>query len=145
MPLKKGNMGIKHGGSLISEESVRGPAIPDIYIGLFLLLIIGGIALAYVKWIGHALIAIISLALMIYTLTTGAMLKGRIKRSSGNVFKLHKRGSTYFGALILGSFIYGLWIRLQHGESIISSLSLIHISEPTRQAEISYAVFCLKK
>ena len=25
------------------------------------------------------------------------------------------------------------------------SLSLIHISEPTRQAEISYAVFCLKK
>ena len=23
-------------------------------------------------------------------------------------------------------------------------LSLIHISEPTRQAEISYAVFCLK-
>eukprot|EP01017_Pseudomicrothorax_dubius_P004713 TRINITY_DN11007_c0_g1_i2.p1 TRINITY_DN11007_c0_g1~~TRINITY_DN11007_c0_g1_i2.p1 ORF type:complete len:214 (+),score=26.04 TRINITY_DN11007_c0_g1_i2:183-824(+) len=27
----------------------------------------------------------------------------------------------------------------------ICNLSLIHISEPTRQAEISYAVFCLKK
>src|SRR5678810_1119037 len=27
----------------------------------------------------------------------------------------------------------------------IQILSLIHISEPTRQAEISYAVFCLKK
>ena len=27
----------------------------------------------------------------------------------------------------------------------VSNLSLIHISEPTRQAEISYAVFCLKK
>src|SRR5674476_688933 len=27
----------------------------------------------------------------------------------------------------------------------IEMLSLIHISEPTRQAEISYAVFCLKK
>ena len=27
----------------------------------------------------------------------------------------------------------------------IRNLSLIHISEPTRQAEISYAVFCLKK
>src|SRR5665213_2157264 len=26
-----------------------------------------------------------------------------------------------------------------------AQLSLIHISEPTRQAEISYAVFCLKK
>ena len=28
---------------------------------------------------------------------------------------------------------------------LIRYLSLIHISEPTRQAEISYAVFCLKK
>ena len=28
---------------------------------------------------------------------------------------------------------------------VVSKLSLIHISEPTRQAEISYAVFCLKK
>src|SRR5678810_868626 len=28
---------------------------------------------------------------------------------------------------------------------VILGLSLIHISEPTRQAEISYAVFCLKK
>src|SRR5678810_90755 len=30
-------------------------------------------------------------------------------------------------------------------ERILLRLSLIHISEPTRQAEISYAVFCLKK
>src|SRR5678809_1605972 len=29
--------------------------------------------------------------------------------------------------------------------SHVHNLSLIHISEPTRQAEISYAVFCLKK
>ncbi len=29
--------------------------------------------------------------------------------------------------------------------NIIQHLSHIHISEPTRQAEISYAVFCLKK
>src|SRR5665213_4590088 len=28
---------------------------------------------------------------------------------------------------------------------LVQELSLIHISEPTRQAEISYAVFCLKK
>ena len=30
-------------------------------------------------------------------------------------------------------------------ENLKDYLSLIHISEPTRQAEISYAVFCLKK
>lgn len=76
----------------------------------------------YEKWIGHALIAIISLLLMSYVLTTGAMLKGRLKRKSGNIFKLHKRSGIYFGALILGSFIYGLYIRLQHEESILSSV-----------------------
>ena len=31
------------------------------------------------------------------------------------------------------------------GREEVKQLSLIHISEPTRQAEISYAVFCLKK
>ena len=30
-------------------------------------------------------------------------------------------------------------------QKALEALSLIHISEPTRQAEISYAVFCLKK
>ena len=42
---------------------------------------------------------------------------------------------------ILGSIAYD-------SESLFTvaeDLSLIHISEPTRQAEISYAVFCLKK
>src|SRR5678809_261976 len=44
------------------------------------------------------------------------------------------------------------WEHFQHllrgvpqRERNILQLSLIHISEPTRQAEISYAVFCLKK
>ena len=79
--------------------------------------------MVYEKWIGHALIAIISLVLMVYALTTGALLKRRIKKKSqGNVFKFHKSVGIYFGALILGSFIYGLWIRLQHGESILSSV-----------------------
>ena len=36
------------------------------------------------------------------------------------------------------------WVPNKVGESLYI-LSLIHISEPTRQAEISYAVFCLKK
>src|SRR5674476_1527419 len=34
---------------------------------------------------------------------------------------------------------------VQDGRDATLRLSLIHISEPTRQAEISYAVFCLKK
>src|SRR5665213_4439297 len=37
------------------------------------------------------------------------------------------------------------WYRRQAAKGRVLNLSLIHISEPTRQAEISYAVFCLKK
>src|SRR5665648_1211333 len=40
----------------------------------------------------------------------------------------------------LNKFFVGIW----HG-GIGQSLSLIHISEPTRLGMISYAVFCLKK
>ena len=40
-----------------------------------------------------------------------------------------------------GSFVY----KMLRKKNITLNLSLIHISEPTRQAEISYAVFCLKK
>ena len=39
--------------------------------------------------------------------------------------------------------LYTRYLILRHVHE--HSLSLIHISEPTRQAEISYAVFCLKK
>src|SRR5674476_401547 len=49
-----------------------------------------------------------------------------------------------FGGIGLG---YYLGINPVIGAAFfgVGSLSLIHISEPTRQAEISYAVFCLKK
>ena len=39
----------------------------------------------------------------------------------------------------------GLDLSVGYLELADFNLSLIHISEPTRQAEISYAVFCLKK
>src|SRR5674476_1577272 len=38
-----------------------------------------------------------------------------------------------------------IFLTAQDGGAYGLDLSLIHISEPTRQAEISYAVFCLKK
>ena len=37
------------------------------------------------------------------------------------------------------------FINYLKSKEMSQNLSLIHISEPTRQAEISYAVFCLKK
>ena len=44
------------------------------------------------------------------------------------------------------SYYYVLRYRRRNGLiRLISGLSLIHISEPTRRTPISYAVFCLKK
>src|SRR5678810_4761 len=42
-------------------------------------------------------------------------------------------------------YYFSVWKQNGMLEEIHECLSLIHISEPTRQAEISYAVFCLKK
>src|SRR5665213_237712 len=50
------------------------------------------------------------------------------------------RASTF-----LNVSLQSLDVRPTQKQPIPPDLSLIHISEPTRQAEISYAVFCLKK
>ena len=52
--------------------------------------------------------------------------------------------SRLFCICFFGTKIYPIFARMNKNENIMN-LSLIHISEPTRQAEISYAVFCLKK
>ncbi|GAB5841807.1 hypothetical protein JMUB7531_29170 [Staphylococcus aureus] len=46
-------------------------------------------------------------------------------------------------AMLLQSMTVRLGIAT--GMDLAQMLSLIHISEPTRHAQISYAVFCLKK
>ena len=66
----------------------------------------------------------------------------------GNVLYLPE---IYIDSPNLGNYPHPKWIRLPVSEAKEvakgedKKLSLIHISEPTRQAEISYAVFCLKK
>ena len=60
--------------------------------------------------------------------------------------KSQRRDLTRFGlnAYVLGAINGEIYIQEDDYNSSLV-LSLIHISEPTRQAEISYAVFCLKK
>ena len=43
------------------------------------------------------------------------------------------------------SMLEKLGVNIIRAYDLVAGLSLIHFSEPTRQAEISYAFFCLKK
>ena len=58
---------------------------------------------------------------------------------------LHKTGALLKACVRTGAMIAGANEKLLKALTTYAELSLIHISEPTRQAEISYAVFCLKK
>lgn len=90
--------------------------------GFVLLLVIAGISQIYESWIGHALIAITGMMLMISALVTGAMLKGRINRNQTNLFRLHKKFTIYFGTFILGAFLYGILLKMQHEEPVLTSV-----------------------
>jgi hypothetical protein len=91
-------------------------------VGLAVLLVIVGISQIYESWIGHFLVAMLGLMLMIFALVTGAMLRGRIKRTQANLFLLHKRIGVIFSAFIMGTFLYGLWINIQHEEALLTSV-----------------------
>ena len=62
-------------------------------------------------------------------------LSSRHEDKNGNLFGMDAQGDALDDMRVEASGI----LQIQY------ELSLIHISEPTRQAEISYAVFCLKK
>ena len=70
-----------------------------------------------------------------------------IKRQKGHMIdricaSLEKLDGAFAFLILLEDRLYA--VRDRYGLRPLA-LSLIHISEPTRQAEISYAVFCLKK
>ena len=49
------------------------------------------------------------------------------------------------GGIPVFALAIGIRIKIPYCRYYGESLSLIHISEPTRRTPISYAVFCLKK
>jgi hypothetical protein len=60
--------------------------------------------------------------LLILAVTAGAMLTGKIQKSSRNPFTLHGRAGLFLFSLLLGTFFYGIWTRLQHDESLLRSV-----------------------
>ena len=77
-------------------------------------------------------------------------------RVFGSILRTNKSRFSFVSAILPGAYMlyrkmYAIGIVISVivvgllAGTLIIQLSLIHISEPTRQAEISYAVFCLKK
>src|SRR5674476_1501446 len=73
------------------------------------------------------------------------LVTNEIFRSDSMFFKNINRNNINYYADSLNTQYNLLGLTIYYNSDSIISLSLIHISEPTRQAEISYAVFCLKK
>jgi len=103
-------------------EMARSKFRADLYKALALLIIVGILALVYRSWTGHALVGIACIVLLVLALVEGAMLAGRIQKGSGNSFTIHGRAGLFLFSLLLGTFFYGLWIRLQHEEPLLRSV-----------------------
>ena len=97
----------------------------SIWVALVLTMIAGAV-LTYggeERWIGHAIVSVVGLALAFLVLINGATLSGRLKKvSEANVFRLHRNLSLLFSLFMIGTFSYGLWVTLQHGEALLSSV-----------------------
>lgn len=93
----------------------------DLYPASALLLAIGILAIAYKSWIGHALVGLAGLVLVVTTVSAGAMLTGRIQTGRINALPVHRRAGLFLFTLVLGTFLYGLRIKMLHGEPLLRS------------------------
>src|SRR5665213_4529592 len=76
-----------------------------------------------------------------FAFTDTAVDEGLVRELATGTFLDAKRNAIFIGGTGTGK----THLCIAVASAVIRGLSLIHISEPTRQAEISYAVFCLKK
>ena len=72
-----------------------------------------------VLWVGHAIAGIFSFVFVVTGVIAGAGITERIKRIRETyTYKLHRKINTYATLLIVGTFVYGLWSRIAHGEPL---------------------------
>ena len=81
----------------------------------------GILAIAYQSWIVHGLVGLSGLVLVVIAVSAGAMLTGRIQKDQINPFLIHKRAGLFLFSLLLGTFLYGLWNKMLHGEPLLRS------------------------
>lgn len=66
---------------------------------------------------GHVFAGAVTLTFALIGVIIGAMITGRIKKNTlGNLLKTHLVVNGYVTVLIIGTFLYGLWARIAHGE-----------------------------
>ena len=96
--------------------------ITDVAIAVSALSIIIVFAFTYqtdLRWTGHGLAGVCSLLFSIAATLIGAMIVGRVKRPQGiNLFALHKKITIYLAALIVATFVFGIWSRIAHEEPL---------------------------
>ncbi len=95
----------------------------DLMVAALFLVSISAMAITYgteINWIAHALIGLVSLAIVVEMDVSGALLARRLKGPKvQNPFALHKHPSVQLVLFMALSFSFGLWIRVQHGDPLL--------------------------
>jgi len=72
-----------------------------------------------IRWVGHALAGTMSLSYSVAVVVAGAMRAGRVRKSQGvGLSGLHRKTAIYLSAILVVTFLYGLWISISHGEPV---------------------------
>jgi hypothetical protein len=101
------------------------PAISDIVVAAVFIAGIAAMAATYGSqdnWISHSILGAASLGLILEIDIVGAMAAGRIRKPKDlRPFPVHKKASGQFLAVSIGSYLFGIWIRFQHGDPVMAT------------------------
>ena len=74
------------------------------------------------RWMGHAITSAIGLILLVLVIFTGAMQSGRIRfLHIQKIMLLHKISGACFSGVVIGTFILGLLLMVEHNDPILTS------------------------
>jgi len=75
-----------------------------------------------VGWLGHAVVSLLGLGFVLWIVTTGSILTGRIQKGkSTDVFRTHRKLSIWFAIFMVAAFAYGLLVRQAQGEALLGT------------------------
>ena len=88
------------------------------------------------RWIGHAVVSIVGLITLGGMIITGMRMAGRLGTSGTGWIKLHRKIGIFFTILMVGTFLYGLWV-------VLGAAVPVHFNSPHAWLGVAVTIFAL--